>query len=759
MVWAPDQRLRVFISSTLVELAPERQAAKEAVSALELSPIMFEDGARPYPPREVYESSVKQSQIFIGLYWEQYGWVSPAMTISGLEDEFNLSRGMPRLLYVKQPALGRDPQLTALIRKIEADGGHSYGKFSTPDELRQFVRRDLARLLGERFGGPGLTSAEPSRPRVLAEASLSEAGVLKSAVWLDGALADRTENALPDQVNRIWSQYRQPPAVAVDRVAEAGRRSGQLLFGETGGLAIADALNALRPDEHAEVVLCADGPALELPFELVRMTATGDPLGLLPGVAVSRRITAVRADSQTGPPAPARQPVTLPGPLKILAAVAAPDESSTGSAPLDVEAEMQAVLDAVTEITGLPGAQVRFLEVASLDQIRDALARDAYHVLHLSAHGSPEAVELEDEDGQSHRVTATDLVAALRHAGKPVPLIVLSSCSGGAGSQAMAAALIGQGADRVIAMLAPVTDTYATTLARHLYAELARHPDRPVGLSLTWARRGAEDSRRRDRPGKLAMPEYGLVTLLTAGADAPLVDQSAPAQPLRSPAELPAGGTVRELPLGILIGRHPELRTALAILRKTRTAIDRHGYSSGVQLTGIGGIGKTALAGRIISRLRADGWLVAVHEGRWSPTALIAPVAESIPDGQAKQLLTDPASDDPPKLAAVAGLLARQKLLVVFDDFEQNLTAGGEDFLDLAFADQLTALAKAAGTGALLITSRYPVPGPDRYLTRIELPSLSAAELRRMFLRMPALRDLDPEGQHLITRSSAATPA
>jgi hypothetical protein len=38
-------------------------------------------------------------------------------------------------------------------------------------------------------------------------------------------------------------------------------------------------------------------------------------------------------------------------------------------------------------------------------------------------------VELEDEDGGPVRVTAEDLMRALKHAGRPVPLIVLSSCS------------------------------------------------------------------------------------------------------------------------------------------------------------------------------------------------------------------------------------------------------------------------------------------------------------------------------------------
>ena len=56
----------------------------------------------------------------------------------------------------------------------------------------------------------------------------------------------------------------------------------------------------------------------------------------------------------------------------------------------------------------------------------------------------------------------------------------------------------------------------------------------------------------------------------------------------------------------------------------------------------------------------------------------------------------------------------------------------------------ITALADAAETGALLVTCRYPLPGPDRFLAQVPIPPLSAAELRRLFLRLPALRDLDP---------------
>ena len=80
----PDQRLRVFVSSTLVELAAERDAARAAIEQLRLAPVMFESGARIHPPQAVYRAYLGQSDIFIGIYWQRYGWVGPGMTISGL---------------------------------------------------------------------------------------------------------------------------------------------------------------------------------------------------------------------------------------------------------------------------------------------------------------------------------------------------------------------------------------------------------------------------------------------------------------------------------------------------------------------------------------------------------------------------------------------------------------------------------------------------------------------------------------------------
>ena len=45
VIRTPDQRVRVFVSSTLGELADERQVVLRAIEALRLTPVMFELGA------------------------------------------------------------------------------------------------------------------------------------------------------------------------------------------------------------------------------------------------------------------------------------------------------------------------------------------------------------------------------------------------------------------------------------------------------------------------------------------------------------------------------------------------------------------------------------------------------------------------------------------------------------------------------------------------------------------------------------------
>ncbi|TDN90616.1 DUF4062 domain-containing protein [Microbacterium sp. BK668] len=147
----PDQRIRVFVSSTLRELADERAAARAAIERMRLAPVMFELGARPHPPRELYRSYLDQSDVFVGIYWESYGWVAPDEQISGLEDEYDLApASMPKLIYIKASE-NREPRLKQLIARIQKDDHAAYLPFHTAEELQERIADDLATLLAERF--------------------------------------------------------------------------------------------------------------------------------------------------------------------------------------------------------------------------------------------------------------------------------------------------------------------------------------------------------------------------------------------------------------------------------------------------------------------------------------------------------------------------------------------------------------------------------------------------------------------------------
>lgn len=112
-----------------------------------LTPVMDEEDRGPDAPRLQHRADLEQSDVFVGLYWQRYGSVAPDETVSRLEDEYRLSAGIPRLLYVKEPAWKREPRLAGLLRRIQADETASYKPFSDAAELSRLIGDDLTRLL------------------------------------------------------------------------------------------------------------------------------------------------------------------------------------------------------------------------------------------------------------------------------------------------------------------------------------------------------------------------------------------------------------------------------------------------------------------------------------------------------------------------------------------------------------------------------------------------------------------------------------
>ena len=173
LIRTPDQRLRVFVSSTLQELADERVAAKEAIQRIRLTPVMFEMGARPHPPRDLYRAYLAQSDVFIGIYWQRYGWIAPDETVSGLEDEYLLAQQMPKLIYIKR-ADTREDLLKDLIHRIQDEDKVSYRPFSDAAELKDLIENDLALMLTERFTATGTGPTDRFGPRAHARGSTSQ---------------------------------------------------------------------------------------------------------------------------------------------------------------------------------------------------------------------------------------------------------------------------------------------------------------------------------------------------------------------------------------------------------------------------------------------------------------------------------------------------------------------------------------------------------------------------------------------------------
>lgn len=139
--------LQIFVSSTIKDLGPERSAIKEAIEELQLNPVLAEDlGARPGSPREVTLTKVRESDFYIGLFWERYGEVS-RNELSATEEEYREAHaaGKPILIYIKEPAPNRKDLLTRFLKEL--DKGHFRTTFTTLDELKSQVKRDIMREL------------------------------------------------------------------------------------------------------------------------------------------------------------------------------------------------------------------------------------------------------------------------------------------------------------------------------------------------------------------------------------------------------------------------------------------------------------------------------------------------------------------------------------------------------------------------------------------------------------------------------------
>ncbi|MFC0682338.1 NB-ARC domain-containing protein, partial [Lysobacter korlensis] len=217
---------------------------------------MFELGARPHPPRDLYRAYLEQSDVFVGIYWENYGWVAPGEDVSGLEDEFNLAPPtMPRLMYIKETAGEREPRLRALLDRIRSDDMASFKYFADASELGELLQGDLAVLLAERFdlSRASAAHAQPAEPAGVRQRSMLPAP-LTELIGRD------------DEVARIHTLLARPEVRMVTLVGPGGIGKSRLAIdvaaGETAAFPGGVVFVPLAPVDDAALVPTAIAQAL-----------------------------------------------------------------------------------------------------------------------------------------------------------------------------------------------------------------------------------------------------------------------------------------------------------------------------------------------------------------------------------------------------------------------------------------------------------------------------------------------------------------
>ena len=560
----------------------------------------------------------------------------------------------------------------------------------------------------------------------------------------------------------------------LDALEEIGSLMGEMFLpgavGEALTRILAKARSQTIPVEFALDLTECPEELRRLPWEGLHHPEVDGPLALHPLVVFYRLAVAS--------PTPRR----VEGPLRIVVAIAAPLD---GEPKLDYESELRNIVASVREAKA-GGANVRIVTFATTSEIKKALDAGDVHVLHISCHGSAGQLILEDENGKARPVTARTLIEEAIPPGKMPPVICLSACDTNVTDRpnnlpAVADELVSSGAPAVIGTETSVSDRYATLVFARVYAELAKAPEPDPATALAAARRqvlqACENSERsRDRHEQV-LSGWSVVTIQAASSRETLFDPETVRSGQKAPSKaIPMLGKIPALKIGSFVGRRREQLEIPRLLADE----DR----GGVVLHGIGGIGKTSLAGEILRRSREQrpDLVVVTVSGTITAEGLLNRIITELRITLLKQrsdsghpgilnMLGDPrAIEDWGTRVRILqdDFLGQVPIIIVLDNFEDNLQPiqkddnshhdgpknhGKRRIADQRLADFLAVLAKTPGPSSLLITCRYRFELPDdsgEYLRWWGLGPLSFSETLRLAWDLPHVEALDDYQLHVL---------
>lgn len=203
----------VFVSSTWLDLQPERSAVERAIQRLHETKFIGMEyfGSRDESTRRASLDEVDRSQVYVGILGGRFG--------SGITaDEYYRARerGLPCFIYCKNLAAippmwceqEAEPQAKLANWTAELRRHHIITEFSTPDELAAKVTADLHRWLFEQWLKPQL----------------------QQAVW---------QPALQPGIQQLLEQIKDKSELPADLLAQLRQRGYQVVSGQ-GNIAVGD---------------------------------------------------------------------------------------------------------------------------------------------------------------------------------------------------------------------------------------------------------------------------------------------------------------------------------------------------------------------------------------------------------------------------------------------------------------------------------------------------------------------------------------
>lgn len=225
--------LRVFVSSTMRDLANEREAVVSRLRLFNFEPVNAEnllpDGTSSW---DRLEPEIRSSDVFVLILGESYGWIPSSGPRSGesksvTELEFDVARdaGLPILVFMQHLPYGapNDELRDNFRRRLDAwDGGYFRTEFDLAPDLAEKVGRALVELISEGFRkadrrAPPPPPPLPPKPSLVLPPALVASVANRSAVLFLGAGASLQAGlpsaaafveAMIDRIQTIDPNYR-----------------------------------------------------------------------------------------------------------------------------------------------------------------------------------------------------------------------------------------------------------------------------------------------------------------------------------------------------------------------------------------------------------------------------------------------------------------------------------------------------------------------------------------------------------------------